>query len=162
MTLGANTRLTRYARPRSEKGASLVEFALVAPLLLLLLLGMIEFGWLFGQYNEVRHAAREGARFAAVSNSDFDQDGDSDLDANDVLIYTCNSLNLPGAATSIDLSSAGSNIGDQGTITITADVGSLSGAPLISSFLPDELSNTATFRLEQGASWGSLTAEPCP
>ena len=41
---------------RSEQGASAVEMAMVAPFLLILLLGIIEFGYIFGQYNEVRHA----------------------------------------------------------------------------------------------------------
>lgn len=52
---------------RSDKGASLVEFALVAPLLFLLLFGIVEFGWLFFQNINVRQGAREGARLAAVA-----------------------------------------------------------------------------------------------
>ena len=57
----------RVGRSRDrEGGAALVEFAVLAPLLLLLVLGIVEFGYTFGQYNGVRHAAREGARYAAV------------------------------------------------------------------------------------------------
>ena len=72
-----------------ENGASLVEFALIAPFLLLLLLGIVEFGYLFGQYNEVRHAAREGARYAAVSYPDLDGGG---IGSSDVVEAVCDSI----------------------------------------------------------------------
>ena len=50
-----------------ERGANLIEFALVAPFLILLLFGIIEFAWLFGQDLTIKHGAREGARLAAVA-----------------------------------------------------------------------------------------------
>jgi hypothetical protein len=54
-------------RLAEERGANLVEFALVAPFLILLLFGIIEFAWLFGQDLTIKHGAREGARLAAVA-----------------------------------------------------------------------------------------------
>ncbi len=45
-----------------ERGQDLVEFALVAPLLFLLLFGIIEFGVAVWRYNSVAVSAREGAR----------------------------------------------------------------------------------------------------
>lgn len=56
-------------RRRAERGAELVEFALVLPLLLLIGLGMCDFGMLFQRYEVVTHAAREGARAGAVGLS---------------------------------------------------------------------------------------------
>lgn len=53
-------------RMRSERGAELVEFAFVLPLLLLLGLGICDFGMLFQRYEIVTNAAREGARAGAV------------------------------------------------------------------------------------------------
>ena len=53
-------------RWRSEEGAQLVEFALVLPLLLLLVLGIAEFGFMFQRYEVVTNAAREGARLAVL------------------------------------------------------------------------------------------------
>ena len=50
----------------SETGAELIEFALVFPLLLLVVLGIIDFGFLFQQYEVVTNAAREGARIAVL------------------------------------------------------------------------------------------------
>lgn len=53
-------------RWRSEDGAQLVEFALVLPLLLLVVLGIAEFGIIFQRYEVVTNAAREGARIAVL------------------------------------------------------------------------------------------------
>jgi Flp pilus assembly protein TadG len=55
-------------RVRSERGAELIEFALVFPLLLLLVLGMVDFGFLFQRYEVLTNAAREGARMAALAD----------------------------------------------------------------------------------------------
>ena len=52
--------------PRSERGAELIEFALVFPTLLLVMLGIIDFGFLFQRYEVVTNAAREGARVAIL------------------------------------------------------------------------------------------------
>lgn len=51
---------------RSEKGQALVEFALVLPLLLTLLCGIIDFGWLYYNQITLNNAAREGARYAVI------------------------------------------------------------------------------------------------
>lgn len=58
---------TREGRT-GDTGASALEFAVVVPVLLLLLFGMIEFGLIFQGQLAVTHAAREGARLAAVQN----------------------------------------------------------------------------------------------
>ena len=55
--------LRRY---RSEEGANLVEFALVLPVLLLVLLGIVDMGFMFQRYEVVTNAAREGARLAVL------------------------------------------------------------------------------------------------
>jgi Flp pilus assembly protein TadG len=52
---------------KNTEGQSLVEFALVLPLLLALVLGMVEFGWILNAKITLTSAAREGARFYAVS-----------------------------------------------------------------------------------------------
>jgi Flp pilus assembly protein TadG len=49
-----------------DSGAELIEFGLTLPLLLLVVLGMIEFGFVFQQYEVVTNAAREGARIAIL------------------------------------------------------------------------------------------------
>ncbi len=144
-------------RKNPERGASAVEMALVAPFLLILLLGIIEFGYIFGQYNEVRHAAREGARFAAVSNVDLDTNADGKIDDEDIKNIVCGALNLPGKVQIVTQLNGTTAIGQTAEVTVTAYTSSLSGAPIISSFVPDDLSNTATFRLEQVATWSGAT-----
>jgi Flp pilus assembly protein TadG len=54
------------ARIRSERGAELIEMALVLPLLLLVVVGIVDFGFLFGRYEVLTNAAREGARIAVL------------------------------------------------------------------------------------------------
>jgi hypothetical protein len=49
-----------------ESGAEIIEFALVLPLLLLVMLGIIDFGFLFQRYEVITNAAREGARVAIL------------------------------------------------------------------------------------------------
>ena len=49
-----------------ERGAELVEFALVLPVLLVLLAGILDMGFLFKDWEVVTNAAREGARAAAL------------------------------------------------------------------------------------------------
>jgi Flp pilus assembly protein TadG len=51
---------------RSERGAAAVEFALVVPVLLALLLGIIEFGRAYNLQISLTHAARESARYMAI------------------------------------------------------------------------------------------------
>ena len=53
---------------RSERGASAVEFGLVVPILLLLVLGIVEFGHAFQVQGTLSAAAREGARSMALRN----------------------------------------------------------------------------------------------
>jgi Flp pilus assembly protein TadG len=50
---------------QSERGASLIETALVLPLLLLLVAGIVDLGGAFNSYIIVTNAAREGARYAS-------------------------------------------------------------------------------------------------
>lgn len=52
---------------KEEKGQSLVEFALLLPVLMLIILGIIEFGFMFNAKITLNSAAREGARVYAVS-----------------------------------------------------------------------------------------------
>ena len=55
---------------RGEKGQTLVEFALVLPILLLLIIGMLEFGRVLNAWLIVSNGAREGARYATVRASE--------------------------------------------------------------------------------------------
>ncbi|NLP48073.1 MAG: pilus assembly protein [Clostridiales bacterium] len=54
---------------KSEKGQSFIEFALVLPILLILVGGIIDFGWFFYNQSALNNSAREGARFAIVQTA---------------------------------------------------------------------------------------------
>lgn len=64
------------AAPRREgrRGQALVEFALVAPLLLLLTLGLVDFARAWNVYQVITDAAREGARTAVVEDGSITED----------------------------------------------------------------------------------------
>jgi Flp pilus assembly protein TadG len=52
-----------------QAGQALVEFALVLPLLAVLLFGMLDFGKAYNYWNDATHLSAEGARFAAVNSA---------------------------------------------------------------------------------------------
>jgi Flp pilus assembly protein TadG len=60
-------RLRRLAR--SERGTAVVEFALIAPLLFLLIFGIVDFGRALDYYNQLTQLAGQGARAAAVNRN---------------------------------------------------------------------------------------------
>jgi Flp pilus assembly protein TadG len=57
---------------RNQRGQSVVEFALVLPALMLILLAIVQFGMVFKQYITLTDAVREGARKAAVARQRTD------------------------------------------------------------------------------------------
>ena len=54
---------------KNEDGQAVVEFAIIVPILLLILCGIIDFGWIFSAQIATNNCAREGARFASTSAS---------------------------------------------------------------------------------------------
>jgi Flp pilus assembly protein TadG len=113
-----------------EEGASMVEFALVLPLLLLLVFGIMEAGWAFAQQVEVRNAAREGARLAVV---DFPTPGSGDSSA--IVTEVCARASLSADRATVSIRDTGSN---SAQVTVAQDYESLTG------FLP--VFNSMTIR----------------
>jgi Flp pilus assembly protein TadG len=58
---------------KSQRGQSLVEFALILPLFIVVLFGIMEFGRLWEMTNLITSASREGARVAAISGTSQSQ-----------------------------------------------------------------------------------------
>ena len=55
---------------KGEDGQAMVEFALILPIFLLILCGIIDFGWLFYNQLSLNNACREGARYAVVNTAE--------------------------------------------------------------------------------------------
>ncbi len=61
---------------RPERGQSLVEFGLILPILMVLVLGLAEFGFMFAHHQGIEYATREGARTGSgLSNGQNGQNG---------------------------------------------------------------------------------------
>ncbi|HKX75315.1 MAG TPA: TadE/TadG family type IV pilus assembly protein [Acidimicrobiia bacterium] len=150
------------ARSGSDRGATLIEFAILAPLLFLFLFGIIEFGWLFARNVNVSHGAREGARLAIV---DFGN-------ANAIVAETCDRMTLAtmGNPSAVDVTlgradatgnGSANDVGDYAIVTVTAPGTSLTG--LFNWALPPtlQLTSTAEILIEQSPSWSTGTFA-CP
>lgn len=57
-------------RLRGEDGQAMLEFALVLPIFLLILCGMLDYGWLYYNQLALNNICREGARYAVVSTAE--------------------------------------------------------------------------------------------
>ena len=67
----------RHSRPKRRRGASVVEFAIVAPLLFLLMFGIIEFGRYMMIHQIAITATRNGCREATLGSTTSDQQVDT-------------------------------------------------------------------------------------
>ena len=61
--------MIRRARQSNESGSELIELAIVLPILVLIVMGIVDFGFLFQRYEVVTNAAREGARLSVLGGS---------------------------------------------------------------------------------------------
>jgi len=101
----------------SERGQSLIEFALVLPLIILLVGGVFEFGLLFMTNHLVQNASREGARLAVVLPNLIDDDPRV-IDTVDELIPDSGIFTIfAGGITNNGISDCDTN--DQVTVTVT-------------------------------------------
>jgi Flp pilus assembly protein TadG len=141
----------------------LVEFAIVVPFLFLIVFGIIEFGWGFGQYLDVRHGAREGARLAAVNYSDPEVVPPSSgaTQTQEILAEVCDRMggDVNGATITLSFDVTGSDdLGDRARIVMDSELDTLTG--FLDVFLEGrDINDEISFRLEQDATWiaGSRT-----
>jgi Flp pilus assembly protein TadG len=96
-TLNIFRRLKRW---RDERGSEIVELAIALPILLLVLAGIMDFGFLFERYEVVTNAAREGARMAVLSNSS----GYSATDVQNRVSSYLSTSGLTGSSATTDVS----------------------------------------------------------
>lgn len=124
---------------RREEGQSVVEAALVIPLLILILCGIIDFGWIFSNQLIISNCSREGARFAIVNSS-----------ASNLETEVLNKVRLvAGSDTSnISVAVAFLNSNQDISVTVTKMVHVLT--PIAGIFVPSQVVNlqsTSTMRV---------------
>lgn len=114
---------------RKERGAVAVEMAIILPLLLLILIGTIEFGRVFNVQISLTQAAREGARHAAIHHHK------ATLDVEGTALGAAPALAGLGVAVwdDADSCSSGSNVEVRTSVTLPSLTGFLDagffGAP---------------------------------
>ena len=99
----------------SERGANLAEFALILPLLMVILFGIIEFGLVFSRSQSIEASAREAGRLASLSST-----SSADLEAR--VEATLDSTTFAGAP-AVTMQPAGGCAGREGqsvTVTVSA------------------------------------------
>lgn len=117
---------SRVKRRADDRGAALVEFALILPLLMALILGMVTSGIAFNQEMQLTHAAREGARYGAAVP--IDQAFTSGTWASNVhdLIVDRSDGELGGADTEVCVALVE---GSYGSATVPLTVANMAGYP---------------------------------
>ena len=140
-----NLRSKSKQKLANDQGAAAVEFALLLPVLTLIIMGMIVFGLVLNSYLEITHAAREGVRWATL--------GDSRVE-----VETKTQAASPGidwskaAITHTTDASDPPELADQGipyTLTVTYEIDDLKSmfGPF-GTVLPDTIQGSATQRVE--------------
>ncbi|MFZ5595960.1 MAG: TadE family protein [Bacillota bacterium] len=125
---------------KDNNGQAMVELALVLPILLVLFMGVVEFGRIFHSYLIITNASREGARVAITGKSDADIEARVDL--------TTSSLEKTEVTTTISPAQSLRRSGSLATVEVKYNVDLI--FPLFDLFVPDPLpiSASTTMRVE--------------
>jgi Flp pilus assembly protein TadG len=123
----------------NENGGSLVEFALVLPLLLILVGGIVDFSILFYNKQVLANACREGAR-AGIVNVKDSSNNKITVSENDVALVVMNYLEGDGGESLERLW----NVAGNATITVTARNALNAGITVDNLNYPDDLKVTIT------------------
>jgi Flp pilus assembly protein TadG len=117
-----------FGRLKSQRGAELIEMALILPLLLLVLVGIVDFGFLFQRYEVLTNAAREGARMAVLANSGYT--------LTDVRTRVCSYLTAGGVPTTTPCTGApGTNpVVQMNTVAIAVPTGTIAGRQVVLTY----------------------------
>ena len=103
--------MRRMTGRKNQRGAAAVEFGLVLPVLLMILLGIIDYGWVFFSQLQMTNAVREGARRGVVQDTPAAATGVS---------YT----------TALNYLTAAGVVGSQPFLVITTSMGSAAPAAI--------------------------------
>lgn len=129
------------ATTHRRRGGAAIEFALVLPVLLAILCGIIEYGWMFLQQSNLTAAVREGARLGVTYGADETPDAASV--AEDRVTEVLTTYGITGAT--VTATYAGASPDETLTVTVVAPYNALIGWR---GLVPDNLSASMTMLLE--------------
>lgn len=129
-------------RARRESGAAAVEFALIVPLLLMVVFALIQYGFYFWSMQGGSAAAREAARRAAVGQPISCTDFRSEVRAN------IESMETGNVSITRDFQGAGTpSVGDDVVVSVAFDSVDL-GFPLVPFINNGRVEQSATARVD--------------
>jgi Flp pilus assembly protein TadG len=140
-----------------ESGSALVEMAIVVPLFLLLVFGVIEFGFVFYRQIGINQGVREAARSAAVANY---SGGVATCTGTSVVEIACLAdarSGVSGTKSAVHIVGPGTGVGAEVEVCSEYPESSVTG--LFSSLLPAHLTSNVTMRLEQPLTGGADYSE---
>jgi Flp pilus assembly protein TadG len=107
---------------RTEGGAAAVEFALVVPFLLVIVFGIVNFGFIFAQQLSLSNGARQAARYAVVDGPTCDQIRAEGRNAGATIGMDASAVPVPvvtGCGNGTTKPCAGTTTGTNITVTMT-------------------------------------------
>ena len=154
MRRSSGTPSARRSRFGSQSGQAVVEFAMVVPILCVLVLVLVDFGKGMNDWLDLNHVASEGARKAAVNT--FATAGEYQTYVTDRLetseLKNGGSDSIPAAATVAICLPEGGDVGDPVTVQVSV---AYHWIPFI-DHTDWQIRGTATMRLEQKASFSGV------
>lgn len=128
----------------------------------MLLFGIIEFGWGFAQYLDVRHGTREGARLAAVNFQDpaTVPPAEGSIQTAQIVAELCDRMggDSIGATVALSFDTAGAeDLGDEAVIEVNSELDTLTGF-LDFALSGVDINDEISFRLERDATWDATTS----
>jgi len=129
-----------FNKLRNNRGQSIVELAILLPVLVMIMLGILQLGLVFNAYTMISNGAREGARTASVGGDDVA-----------VLAATGNnttSLDQANLTVNITPSAGSRTSGNAVVVNLSYDVDVI--VPLIGGIIGDpiQLNASSTMRVE--------------
>jgi Flp pilus assembly protein TadG len=149
----------------SQRGQSLLEFALIAPFVLFLLLALVDFGIAIDRRIVLDHAVREGARYASVGGQALTNG--TTATAGDVSNYTSAQAQgiVPSSGVDITYQNCNPNgdVGDNVKVTANYNYNFVTGFNAIIPGISPGINMTAsaTARVEHGLA-GTVPTVACP
>lgn len=110
---------------KNQKGQSLVEFAIILPILILVVMAILEFGLILNSYLTIQNIAREGARLGIA--------GGTDDQIRNVIFSSSPNLTASDLTINITPSDATRSSGDTLTVSVSYNYHGIT--PVISSLI---------------------------